>query len=37
MRGENAALFVFDEDIALLTYRMKKPGMDLDAARESAN
>jgi circadian clock protein KaiC len=34
-RGENSAVFAFDEDIALLTYRMKKLGLDLDAARAS--
>lgn len=36
-RGEKAAIFAFDEDLGLLTYRMKKLGLDLDAARASGN
>jgi circadian clock protein KaiC len=33
-RGEKAALFVFDEELGLLFDRMKKLGIDLEAARD---
>jgi circadian clock protein KaiC len=34
-RGERAAVFIFDEELGLLTSRMKGVGIDLDAMRKS--
>ena len=36
-RGEKAAMFVFDEEMGLLTTRMKGLGIDLDEMRRSGN
>ena len=36
-RGERSAMFVFDEELGLLTDRMKAMGFDLEAMRDSGN
>ena len=37
LRGEKAALFIFDEELGLLFERMKQLGIDLEALRSSGN